>query len=97
MLENIFHGIRSKMSWHIVLAKTAEKQLRKFPKKETQRIIQAIDAMLINPLGSDVVKLEGLDNSWRRRIGDYRVIFELSLKKRVILVYEITRRTSKTY
>ena len=85
------------MNWRVFLTSTAEKQFRRLPRKAAVRISQVIDEMGIHPLGADVVKLEGRGQVWRKRIGSYRILFEMFLEKRAVFIYEIIRRTSKTY
>ena len=85
------------MNWRVILAKSAEKQFRRLPAPETQRISHVLDAMQINPLGGDVVKLGGMKNAWRRRVGNYRIIFELAVERNVVFIHEIARRTTTTY
>lgn len=85
------------MRWRIFLTTTAKKQFRRLPARDAQRISRAIDGMELNPFSGDVKKLTTGGEVWRRRIGNYRIIFELFLRERAIFIYEITRRTSKTY
>jgi mRNA interferase RelE/StbE len=85
------------MNWRVFIANSAKKQLRQFPPNDLKRISLSIDQLAFNPFVGDVVKLEGRGNVWRRRLGNYRIIFELFPKERVIFIYDITRRTSSTY
>lgn len=85
------------MSWRVVLTNTAERQLRQLPKQELKRISLVLDSFTINPLTGDLVKLRGFDNHWRRRVGNYRIRFQLSFKEPVVFVYDVQRRTSNTY
>jgi mRNA-degrading endonuclease RelE of RelBE toxin-antitoxin system len=50
-----------------------------------------------NPYGGDIAKLGGEEDVWRRRVGAYRVFYEVNQKKRVIYIFRVERRTSKTY
>ena len=56
-----------------------------------------ITEMEVNPFRGDIERLGGADNTWRRRIGSYRLIYEIGIKEKTIEIYEIARRTSKTY
>lgn len=85
------------MSWRVVLARSAEKQLSRFPKKEVSRIEKILDAFEQSPFSGDIVKLFGEGNTWRRRVGNYRIIYEPDLSTRTVFIYDITRRTSTTY
>jgi len=83
------------MNWAYVIDPSARKDLGRIPKKDTVRILDAIDGMQNDPYRGDLTKLDGI--AWRRRIGNYRIKFTLDQEMRVIEVYEIERRTSTTY
>ena len=53
--------------------------------------------MEINPFVGDIKKLKGIENVWRRRIGNYRIIFEIFSQEKIIYIYDIQRRGSKSY
>ena len=52
--------------------------------------------MEVDPLAGDIVKLKGTD-AFRRRVGNYRIIFTINADHGVVLVMDILRRTSTTY
>lgn len=56
----------------------------------------ALDGMQTTPLTGDVVKLAGQD-AFRRRVGNYRIIFRVDFKAFVVGVMDIQRRTTTTY
>ena len=85
------------MIWKIRVAKTAEKQLRRIPKKDIDRIIDAVDNMEADPFSGDIIKLGGEDHVWRRRIGNYRIKYKILMNERIVDIYDIDRRTSSTY
>ena len=41
--------------------------------------------------------MSGEDNVWRKRVGAYRIRYELIKEEKIIYVFQIERRTSKTY
>ncbi len=84
-------------NWHIIIADSAKKNLRHLPQNDVTLVEKAIDQMALNPFGGDIVKLGGEENAWRRRVGNYRIIFETVSDKNIIYIYQIKRRTSKTY
>ena len=85
------------MNWTIVIDAQAEKQLRKFPVKDYKRIRGIINAMEADPFFGDVTKLSGKKNDWRRRTGNYRILYEINENRKLIYVSDIKRRTSRTY
>ena len=85
------------MNWTIVIDSQAEKRLKKFPVKDYKHIRQVINAMEADPFFGDVTKLSGKKNSWRRRTGNYRILYEIYESKKLIYVFDIKRRASSTY
>ena len=85
------------MAWTVTIAKPAQKQAARFPTKDQAKIGAAIQSMADNPFSGDVLKLEGSENLWRRRVGSYRIFFALDTTARVVAITAILRRTSKTY
>jgi mRNA interferase RelE/StbE len=85
------------MTWTIVVAKAAQKQLRRIPARDRDRIAAAIRAMAADPFQGDVIKLEGEEGRYRRRVGSYRVFFRADQPSRTVGVSAIVRRTSTTY
>jgi len=59
--------------------------------------VAIFDSLAANPYAGDVWKMKGEEHSWRRRVGNCRVFYELFPNERVVHVYKIERRTSKTY
>jgi len=85
------------MSWTLRVARRAEKSLVRSPAKDRARLVTAIAEMQDNPFAGDVVRLQGEDNTWRRRVGSYRILFEIDVRGLTVDVLEVARRTSTTY
>jgi len=85
------------MNWELHLRKRVKKHLLRFPKKDQTYIINGLKELAINPYSGDIEKILGEENVWRRRIGAYRVFYEIISQEKVIRVFRIERRTSKTY
>lgn len=50
-----------------------------------------------NPFGGDVIRLKAHPVAWRRRVGDYRILYDLYPDRLLVVVTAILRRTSTTY
>ena len=85
------------MNWQISVAGHARKQLKRIPAADRDRIEHAIDEMWQEPFRGDIEKMGGQENSWRRRIGAYRIFYEIFTDQKIIRISDIRRRTSKTY
>ena len=85
------------MSWTVLVANAARKQLAKLPDKDQQRITAALQSMSEDPFTGDILKLHGMENRWRRRAGSYRIFFAVDTAALTVSVSAIVRRTSATY
>lgn len=85
------------MAWNLVVVKSAEKQLKKIPARDADRIRRALVEMQDTPFAGDIVYLKGEQNVLRRRIGNWRIIFEVLTEQKTIIIEAILRRTSTTY
>jgi mRNA interferase RelE/StbE len=84
------------MEFNVLLSNVAEKGLRRLPRPDVQRIRAAIDAMRGDPFSGDLQKLKGTEY-FRRRVGDYRIIFAVDIARRFVAIVDIARRTTTTY
>lgn len=84
------------MEWTVVLAGPARKSLKRIPAGDRTRILAALAEMEQNPFHGDIRKLQGIPG-FRRRVGNWRIIFELIPERKHVIVAEIVRRTSTTY
>jgi len=78
------------MNYEIEIRRRAEKDLSAIPKNDAQHIADAIFA-LENGLVGDIKKLTNFSPEYRLRIGNWRVLFELS-KSRIIIFRILHRR-----
>lgn len=85
------------MKWGLVIANRAKRRHRRLSIEEREQIDRALSEIRDNPLSGDTKFLRGSRGAVRRRVGDWRIIFELDREKRIVLVNDITRRGSHTY
>jgi len=86
------------MNWKVIITASAKKQLKRLSRSDFYKVSIVVDQLKIDPFNfRDLVKLSGKDETWRIRIGNYRVKFELFQKEKAVFVYEVKRRTSTTY
>ena len=87
----------SNETWRVAVELPVRKMLKRLPKDDHVRIIDALQSLIIDPYTGDLQKLGGTENSWRRRVGSYRIFFEISQSERRVDIFKIERRGSKTY
>lgn len=79
-------------NYKIEITTTAEKSLRKIPKKDIQKIVDAIQILAISPFPEGCRKLKGEEDIYRVRQGNYRIIYEVIEKRLIILVLKVGHR-----
>lgn len=90
--------MNSNIDWKLKIREKIWKDIAKFPEKDRKRIIEIIEKeIILNPYFGDIEKMKGEGNSWRRRVGAYRIFYEIYSFEKVIYVFRVERRTSKTY
>ena len=78
--------------YRVLLERSAEKDLARLASEVHDRIIAAIQALARNPRPPGCRKLTGSKNDWRIRVGDYRVIYEITDEIRVVRVNRVRHR-----
>ena len=79
-------------SYEIEITRSAERQLKRLPPDDQQRILAAILPLSDNPFPRGSRKLSGYDDVFRIRVGTYRVLYSVSEKKLIIIMLKIGHR-----
>jgi mRNA interferase RelE/StbE len=85
------------MKFRLELATQARKQLDKLQSEDRARLIAALHQMCSDPYTGDIQRLKGHRFAWRRRVGNYRILYDLNPEIRLILIARIERRSTTTY
>ncbi len=81
------------MNYKVKFTKGARKMFKKLSQELQDRIKPKIDDLAIEPRPDGVKKLKGEENSYRIRVGDYRVIYEIFDDVLVVKVIEVGHRS----
>lgn len=84
------------MSWRVVLAPKAEKDLAGVHEPDHARIIGRLQRLKMEPRPIGAPQLKG-SHFHRLRVGDWRAIYEIQDTERLIVVARVLRRSEKTY
>lgn len=79
-------------SYKIQLLKSADRDIRKIDKHQVKRILAAIRVLSDEPFPTQYKKLRGSEYSYRLRVGDYRVIYEVDNAKKIIEIFYVRHR-----
>ena len=76
----------------VLVKKDPERIMRKLPADLRRRIQQAINALADDPRHAGVVAIKGLSSTYRVRVGDWRIIYQVQDNVLIVLVLEVTPR-----
>jgi mRNA-degrading endonuclease RelE of RelBE toxin-antitoxin system len=87
------------MNWAVELSASAIKELKKLPRDRQAQVERAIDEMESDPMAGDVIPLKGAEwkGRFRKRVGPYRIIFQLNRKEMTVAISAILIRSERTY
>jgi len=80
------------MTYSILLAPPAERQLKALAEATQKRIITRLKTLQYNPRPQGIKKLAGEDNIYRIREGSYRTIYMFQEKELIVLVVKLVDR-----
>ncbi len=80
------------MAFEVHLKPSAERALRKLPSPIRSRIGARLDALAVNPRPPGCEKLGGVEDLYRVRAGDYRIVYRVSDAVLLVLVVTIGHR-----
>jgi mRNA interferase RelE/StbE len=80
------------VTYEVLLAPAAERQLRKLDPHGRRRVQAAIDLLAMEPRPPAARQLVGGAGEWRVRTGDYRIIYEIQDQQLLVLVIKVGHR-----
>lgn len=80
------------MKFQIYLTRRADRELKRLPPDVRERVEEKIGELSSDPLPRGVVKLAGLKDAYRVRVGEYRILYRVYWKERMVVVFRIARR-----
>jgi mRNA interferase RelE/StbE len=78
--------------YEVIVYKGFEKALAKLPTKDQRRVAAAIEGLATDPRPQGVLKLQGEEELYRIRVGDYRVIHQIKDGELRVLVIKLANR-----
>ncbi len=79
--------------YKVILEEPAQRQLRKLDRSAQARLLRALVKLETNPCSlSSSKRLKGIEDLYRLRVGDYRVLYRIEDDKLVVLVVSIAHR-----
>lgn len=79
------------MSYQVILKRSAEKELASFQANIRERINNRLLILEENPRPSGIKKLQG-EESYRLRVGDYRVLYTVDDQRKRVVILAVGHR-----
>jgi mRNA interferase RelE/StbE len=87
--------------YEIEVSPAAERDLKKLVEHisgdDFDHIKSAINGLSLEPRPNNVRKIRGTGSAYRIRVGNYRVIYDLIEKSKVLVILHVIRRSEDTY
>jgi mRNA interferase RelE/StbE len=80
------------LGYAISFARSARKELEKLDPALVGRIFRLIESLAQNPRPPRCKKLSGVQNLWRIRVGDYRVVYHIYDADKVVDIVAVRHR-----
>jgi mRNA interferase RelE/StbE len=81
------------LKYTVLLSHHAEKDLLSLPAAIIKRIDSRLQVLSSSPYPAGAAKLKGKESEgWRIRVGDYRILYQVSDKEHTVSVYRIKHR-----
>jgi mRNA interferase RelE/StbE len=78
--------------YEVYLERAGEQDLKRLSAEKFHRILPQIKALSENPRPFGCHKISGSKSDWRIRVGDYRVLYEIDDKVKIVKVFRIRHR-----
>ena len=87
------------MNWVCRFSANADQDLHGLPRAIQKRVARVLAEMADDPFHGNVKALQGPEwkGVFRRRIGDYRVLFTADQAQKTVVIQQISLRSGKTY
>jgi len=78
--------------YHVTFARSARKELESLDAALIARIFPRIERLARNPRPVNSIKVKGQGALWRIRVGDYRVIYSVDDRNRIVDIVAVRHR-----
>lgn len=78
--------------YRLEISATAECQLKRLPRRDLGRVVDAIQALAAQPCPPGSRQLSGYDDVYRIRVGPYRVLYSVDGRRIVVVILKVGHR-----
>lgn len=79
-------------SYSVRFKPSVEKDFASLPKPFVSRVHERIQQLVDDPFPHQTVKLHGTERTYRLRVGDYRIVYEVDTDASLITIHAVRHR-----
>ena len=84
--------------YRAIFSRRAQRAFLALPNRDARRVKAAIEQLTQEPCGPQIIKLEHAPVAeYRRRVGNWRILFDINDRDQTIEIVDIRRRAEGTY
>ena len=80
------------MAYHVLFQPSAARRLRKLTKGVRERLVAKAESLASDPRPHGCEKLAVMDDTYRVRVGDYRIVYQVQDARLLVLVIRVGDR-----
>lgn len=81
------------MRYEVVISRSARREIERLPDRLVRQILRRLDGLALEPRPVGVRKLQGAQDLYRVRAGDYRVIYRIVESRTMVDVVAVRHRS----
>ncbi|MBI2166005.1 MAG: type II toxin-antitoxin system RelE/ParE family toxin [Chloroflexi bacterium] len=78
--------------YRVQVTRAAFKELESLPPDQGRRVLTAIESLIFDPRPKQSRKLAGSRVSYRVRVGDYRILYQVNERAKLVKVFAVGHR-----
>ena len=73
----------------VSFARSARRELEALEPRQVARVLVRIEGLAAQPRPAGAKKLQGAERLWRIRVGEYRVVYDINDRQRVVDIVRV--------
>jgi len=79
-------------SFSVISKPSVQKDLRRIPPSLILRVLKQFRDLETDPFSNKAVKLSGAERLYRIRVGDYRIVYEVNVREKIVVIHHVRHR-----
>lgn len=79
-------------NYRVEVSHSAEKSLRRLPRRDVAALVTAMQGLSLDPRPRGCCKLSGFEDTYRLRVGVYRIIYDILDREILVKILKIGHR-----